>query len=45
MDAYAAVHSTVTGYTNRGLNIAKDLAGEEHYAGFVRRDAEGNYYF
>jgi len=26
------------------LDIDADLAGEEHYAGRVRRDDDGNYY-
>ena len=41
VDAYAAVYATVVGCANRGLDIARDLAGEEHYAGLVRRDADG----
>ncbi len=45
VDAYEAVYSTALGCANRGLDIAKDLAGDEHYAGLVRRDADGNYYF
>ena len=42
VDAYAAANATVSGCANRGLDIARDLAGEEHCAGLVRRDADGN---
>jgi hypothetical protein len=29
---------------NRGLVIAADLAGEQHFAGPARKDADGNFY-
>ena len=37
-------NASAPGCANRGLDLAKDLSGEEHYAGLVRRDADDNYY-
>lgn len=44
MDAYSAVYTTEVGWAYHVLDIAKDLAGVEHYAGPLRRDAGRNYY-
>jgi subtilisin family serine protease len=44
IDAYAAVSSDLSGCANRGLDIAADLAGTEHYRGRANRDDNGNYY-
>ena len=44
VDAYAAVHPTVTGFANQGLDIAADLEGRAHFRGRANRDADGNYY-
>jgi serine protease AprX len=44
INASNAVHSTASGCANRGLNIAADLAGTQHYGGPANEDASGNYY-
>ncbi len=43
MDAWRAVESTATGCANRGLDVDKDLAGIEHYAGPVGVDDNGDF--
>ena len=35
VNAYDAVNSSASGCANNGLNIAKDLSGEEHYGGLA----------
>ncbi len=42
--AGAAVASTEAGCANSGLDVAKDLAGVEHYGGRANQDANGDYY-
>jgi serine protease AprX len=45
VDAMAAIESTASGCGNTGLSIAKDLSGEEHYIGPVRRhENDGDFY-
>ena len=44
LTASVAIHSTATGCANVGIDIDKDLSGEEHYSGRANRDADGNYY-
>jgi serine protease AprX len=43
VNALAAVRSTAAGCANQGLNIARDLAGQEHYEGPANVDANGNF--
>src|SRR6202044_1621889 len=44
VNAVSAVNSSMTGCANRGLNIAADLAGTQHFGGPANEDANGNYY-
>jgi len=44
INAVAAVDSSATGCANRGLNVAADLAGTQHFGGPANEDANGNYY-
>jgi serine protease AprX len=44
INAVSAVNSSATGCANRGLNIAADLAGTQHFGGPANEDAQGNYY-
>ena len=44
INAVSAVNSSATGCANRGLNIAADLAGTQHFGGPANEDANGNYY-
>jgi serine protease AprX len=44
INAVAAVNSSATGCANRGLNIAADLAGTQHFGGPANEDANGNFY-
>jgi serine protease AprX len=44
INAVSAVDSSATGCANRGLNIAADLAGTQHFGGPANEDASGNYY-
>ncbi|PWN55453.1 alkaline serine protease [Abyssibacter profundi] len=39
-----AVYSAMSGCANRGLNIARDLAGEEHYLGPAAQDEDGEFF-
>ena len=41
MRAYDAVYGGYTRCANNGLDIAKDLAGTQHYAGPAAQDANG----
>ncbi|MFC3121696.1 S8 family peptidase [Agaribacter flavus] len=45
VDAYQAVRSTEFGCANNGMDITKDLNGDEHYIGPVRRHEEGGDYY
>jgi len=38
------MRSSASGCANLGTDIAKDLAGSEHYGGPANRDADGSYY-
>ncbi len=44
INATNAVHSSAAGCANRGLNIAADIAGTQHFGGPANRNAAGNYY-
>lgn len=45
INAYAAVHGDIVGCANQGLNVAKDLAGIEHYGGRANQQpGSGAYY-
>ena len=44
INAVSAVNSSATGCANRGLNIAADLAGTQHFGGPANEDSHGNYY-
>ena len=44
VNAYDAVHPTLTGYANQGLDINADLSGSAHFQGRANRDVDGNYY-
>ena len=39
-----AISSSAVGCANRGLNIAADLAGTQHFGGPANQDANGDYY-
>ena len=39
-----AVYSSASGCANGGMDIALDLAGEQHYGGPANVDGNGNYY-
>lgn len=44
VNALAAVQSTATGCANVGLNIRKDLKGQQHFGGPANQDESGNFY-
>lgn len=44
LNAYDAVFGSVEGSANQGMDIAADLAGEQHYEGFSYYDAEAGQY-
>lgn len=44
VDAYRAVNSTETGCANAHLDVNRDLAGLEHYAGPTAQAVNGRYY-
>lgn len=44
VNAYDAIYSNADGCANQGMNIAKDLAGEEHYIGNANIDDNGDFY-
>ncbi|MFD2167841.1 S8 family peptidase [Thalassotalea euphylliae] len=44
VNAFSTLANKVTGCANQGLNIAKDLAGEEHYSGSANINEDGNFY-
>jgi len=44
VDAYDAVFNQATDCANRGLDIARDLEGTQHFAGYARQNTDGEYY-
>jgi len=44
INAYDAVYSSADNCANQGMDIAKDLAGEEHYVGNANIDDNGDFY-
>ncbi len=44
INAYDAVYNWNYHCANRGLDIAKDLSGEQHYGGRANQAADGSYY-
>jgi serine protease AprX len=44
INAVSAVNSSATGCANRGLNIAADLAGTQHFGGPANETANGQFY-
>lgn len=44
VNAMDAVYSSATGCANQGLDIARDLAGEQHYGGPANMDDLGRFY-
>jgi subtilisin family serine protease len=44
INASNAISSSAVGCANRGLNIAADLAGTQHFGGPANQDANGDYY-
>jgi serine protease AprX len=44
INAVSAVNTTASGCANRGLNIAADLAGTQHFGGPANQNANGSYY-
>jgi len=45
VDAVTAVESDASGCANAGLDVAKDLSGEEHYGGPARMNEFGEFVF
>jgi len=44
VNALDAVQSSAAQCANQGLNIAQDLAGEQHFGGRANQNADGGYY-
>jgi subtilisin family serine protease len=44
INVHDAVYSTSNGCANVGLNVAKDLAGTQHFGGPAHQAADGTYY-
>lgn len=44
VNAQSAMYSTASGCANRGLTVAHDLAGLQHFGGRANQDSNGNYY-
>ncbi|MGI9232360.1 MAG: S8 family peptidase [Woeseiaceae bacterium] len=44
VNALGAVNSSATQCANRGLNVAQDLKGEQHFGGRANQNEDGEYY-
>ena len=44
VDARATVYESASACANRGIDVALDLSGQEHYQGPARVDESGNFY-